>query len=96
MPNISVAIGDEGTAGNGRPDGVRFRRNQGTVFLEQEEVSAARFFYVRARSGVEEHCFLETVLISSNVGIHAHGVVKAGFDMVCSTRSCPSKSEMQS
>ena len=56
--------GDEGTAGNGRQDGVRFRRNQGTVFLDKEEVSAARFFYVRARSRVEEHVFIETVLMS--------------------------------
>ena len=36
---------DQGTAGDGRQDGVRFRRNQSAIFLDEEEVSAARFFY---------------------------------------------------
>ena len=86
---------DQGTAGDGRQDGVRFRRNQSAIFLDEEEVSAARFFYVRARSRVEEHVFIEAVLMSQNVRIHAHGIVQAGFDMPVPRGAARSKSEMQ-
>ena len=67
------------SSGDGGQDGIRLRRDEGTVFCDENEVSSARLLDIRARCGIEVQVFVIALLVRVNYLIKAHCVVEAGF-----------------
>lgn len=74
-----LADPEQRTAGDGGQDGIRLRRDEGTVFCDENEVSSARLLDIRARCGIEVQVFVIALLVRVNYLIKAHCVVEAGF-----------------
>ena len=71
----------ERTTGDRRQNRVGLRNNQVVVFVDKDDIGAARFFHISAGCRIQINVFSKAVTMSFHCRIQAHSIVKTGFDV---------------